>query len=155
MPDPSEGQTNRKDMMQMWLVSLAISVFCCALFFAFLSMYVADISGMLMRIDERLANIEQRANMVANMPPPILVHPVQAPLTPPAAIPPSPPAGETSEATPPSPPPPGATPSTAPETPAVAVTPPVTPPELPAPSAPAPAPAAPPSPAPEAPPPTP
>jgi hypothetical protein len=49
-----------KNSIHPWIVSLGISVFCCALFFAFMSSYVGSINQSLTQIDERLANIEAR-----------------------------------------------------------------------------------------------
>lgn len=96
---------------QMWMVSLAISVFCCALFFAFLSMYVNDVSKTLASIDERLANIENKTGL-ANL---------VAPPSTPVAIP-APPAAEIQPVGSPVPieaPVPAETPAAAPATPDV------------------------------------
>lgn len=94
---------NKGNMTQTWVISLAISVFCCALFFAFLSTYVNAISQTLTKIDERLANIEaQRVGAPAVVPTPSAGQ--QPPLGPfPTVIPPAPSAGEAAPSVAPAP----------------------------------------------------
>lgn len=87
--DTSEGKNGAT---QMWMVSLAISVFCCALFFAFLSMYVSDVSKTLASIDERLAGIEQKVNAAGLVPPPAPAVNIPTQLPPAAIQPIAPPA---------------------------------------------------------------
>ncbi len=50
-----------KKTIQPWIVSLSISVFCCAIFFAMMSNYVGKLNATLDKIDGRLAAIEARA----------------------------------------------------------------------------------------------
>lgn len=64
-------QNELKNTIQPWIVSLGISVFCCALFFAFMSSYVGSINKSLSQIDERLANMEARALAAASAPAPV------------------------------------------------------------------------------------
>lgn len=79
-----------KNTIQPWIVSLGISIFCCALFFAFMSNYVGMINASLKEIDERLASIEARAVAASSAAP--SPNPVQV-----IAAPPVPqPAGEPS-----------------------------------------------------------
>ncbi len=79
-------QNEIKNSIQPWIVSLGISVFCCALFFAFMSSYVGSINKSLSQIDERLAGMEARALAAASAPTPaptvavpVVVPAVQAP----------------------------------------------------------------------------
>lgn len=62
-----------KKTVQPWIVSLGISVFCCAVFFFIMSKVVANLNETLDRIENRLIAIETR--------PPVTVPvPVPAPL---------------------------------------------------------------------------
>jgi hypothetical protein len=66
-------------VVQMWLVSLGIAVFCCAIFSALIAFYVGDLGKTLLSIDTRLANLEIKppvATPLATMPMPV---PVPAP----------------------------------------------------------------------------
>lgn len=90
----SDNVDNKNGMIHTWVISLAISVFCCALFFAFLSTYVGSISQSLTRIDERLANIEAQRLVAPPVPAAApAAAPGQPPLGPfPTVIPPAAPA---------------------------------------------------------------
>jgi cytochrome c-type biogenesis protein CcmH/NrfG len=73
----SENQNNSPDrkgfIIHMWLISLAVSVLCCALFSMLTSFYVKDINRNfdenLSRINDRLAamEVQQAANRISNM----------------------------------------------------------------------------------------
>jgi hypothetical protein len=79
------NNNEEKNSIHPWIVSLGISVFCCALFFAFMSSYVGAINQSLTQIDERLASIEARGTSPVNSyepvpsPAPAVQQPVQAP----------------------------------------------------------------------------
>ena len=79
-----------KKTIQPWIVSLSISVFCCAIFFAMMSNYVGKLNATLDKIDGRLAAIEARAALPAPVPltiqPPIMPS-VQIPSVQPSAAP--------------------------------------------------------------------
>lgn len=59
-----------KNTIQPWIVSLGISIFCCALFFAFMSSYVGAINKSLAQINDRLASMEARAVATTSAPAP-------------------------------------------------------------------------------------
>ncbi len=84
-PGSEAPKADRKNMItQMWLISLAISVLCCALFLMLTSFYVTDINKNLAMIDMRLSSIESHT-VVA----PVAVAPV-APAPAPVANAPAP-----------------------------------------------------------------
>ncbi len=74
----SEHEVEIKKTVQPWIVSLGISVLCCALFFAIMSNYVTKLNEALDKIDNRLALMEARASALASAPAP---SPSPAPLT--------------------------------------------------------------------------
>jgi hypothetical protein len=63
-------------VVQMWLVSLGISIFCCAIFSALIAFYIGDLSKTLLSIDVRLASLETRP---APLPPTAMAPPVAPP----------------------------------------------------------------------------
>lgn len=73
----SEHSTEVKNSIQSWIVSLGISVFCCALFFALMSNYVNKLDATLNKIDDRLAALEVLASAPKPepMPMPLTVQP--------------------------------------------------------------------------------
>ena len=101
MEDPSRGDQRRGVAMQMWIVSLCISVFCCAIFSALVAFYVGGLGKTLNAIDSRLANLEVHGTMPANPVvaprppvPAVAVRPIDAPGVapiPPGGIPVTPP----------------------------------------------------------------
>jgi hypothetical protein len=131
MEEPPREQ-RRSMVTQMWIVSLGISVFCCAIFSALIAFYVSDLGKTLNTIDSRLANLEVRGSMMApvvapRQPPAVIDVPSAAPVvpeTPPAPLPvetPSAAPAPVPEAPPAPPAPPSAPEAGAPE--------PLTPPE--------------------------
>lgn len=69
MPDHT---TEIKKTIQPWIVSLGISVFCCALFFAVMSNVVGKLNATLDKIDARLATIESQTAVAASAPVPVV-----------------------------------------------------------------------------------
>ncbi|MBI3420230.1 MAG: hypothetical protein HY053_08875 [Proteobacteria bacterium] len=114
--NPPERKPNTT---QMWIVSFAVSILCCAVFSAIIFYYLGGFGKTLVTIDNRLANIEARAML--------------------GAVPPPPPLSTTVTVTPPEPAPEPQVPSAAP----IDHPPPVTPPSVAEPSAAAPVPEAP------------
>ncbi|MBY0428529.1 MAG: hypothetical protein K2Q32_04845, partial [Alphaproteobacteria bacterium] len=89
----SEHVTEIKKSIQPWIVSLGISVFCCALFFAIMSNYVGKLNETLDKIDARLADIEARTAELRTdpaMPHPVAGQPSANPPMPTLAPPPQP-----------------------------------------------------------------
>ncbi len=101
MEEPPRDE-RRGVVVQMWLVSLGIAVFCCAIFSALVASYVGHLSETLNSIDTRLANMETRPTppLGAMVAPPPAAAPVVAPVvdTPAAPTPAPSPAAETAPA---------------------------------------------------------
>jgi hypothetical protein len=84
---PNNVGDKKNNTLQTWIVSLAVSIFCCALFFVFASTYINTLNVTLSKIDERLADIEK--NQVTALPP-VMPSAESEPLGPfPTVIPPS------------------------------------------------------------------
>ncbi|NDE90064.1 MAG: hypothetical protein EB059_02835 [Alphaproteobacteria bacterium] len=81
----SDCSNEQKNNTQLWIASLGVSIFCCALFFIFMLNYISTINTTLVQIDERLASIEAR-QLKAHLPiaqpaaPVALPVPVAAPI---------------------------------------------------------------------------
>lgn len=77
-------------IFQMWVVSLAVSVLCCAIFSAMISYYVTEIKRSMRSIDDRLARME-RNSIAANLLQQPIIAPIKVqPVAPPTPVEPPP-----------------------------------------------------------------
>jgi len=68
MTEDKQNAERKSFIIHMWLISLAISVLCCALFSMMTSFYVKDLNRNLAEINSRLAGIEARTLVIPQSP---------------------------------------------------------------------------------------